>query len=296
MQKLEEYQMKRLFCVMVLVIGWGAPCTADPLDDATAAMVDQIKTRKPLDDSAIRNASPAAAYKALRPYLTDAAESVRSHTVSWIVEVMANAKDPKERGEGLDILLGIVAQHEPPGDAVALAGMLKVTHRQDFNDEQRNKIGALLADHPYRDLILVAGIAAADSYKEPLRKMATGTPLELARNAQLALGRMGEREQSQAFVDQFRHLPTIQKLGRFDQLGYLRTAEAIDALKECLFGEEEIKTQGDILGVKLSTLALEQLAKLIHGFPIPTKAFYTDKDVADARQWMKAHQNFEVIQ
>ena len=145
-------------------------------------------------------------------------------------------------------------------------------------------------------MLLLAGIAHSTTMILILRTM----PVEgwTGIRVNMALARAGDAKSNTAFLKEFREASLRERMLRISQVSYVRTPEAVALLRDYLSSREETPTEGDMIGQKLSHMALMELRKVVKGLPPGERGSpysVTEKDVGDAIQWLKDHPNPEIM-
>jgi hypothetical protein len=284
---------KTFLCLVVLL---SAGAGADTLDESVSRLMEKIRSGGTVDDTAVRRAPAGDVYRVMRLYLQAGNNLVREKAIYAIADAAARAAKPDERAEGIDILMSQLTSGVPDNVRLAINRLVAIAKKKDFDEKQKSQIGDLLrGKSSSSDTVLLAGIAASESYIKLLKMIAESDRGEISRDARLALGRMGERDANLGFIREFASMRLLDKIRAMPHLAYLRTPEAVATLRDCLFSEDEIPSDGDMLGVKLSHAALEPLTQIIKDFPIEHRFHFTDNEVDDARIWMRRHPSTEVV-
>jgi hypothetical protein len=124
--------------------------------------------------------------------------------------------------------------------------------------------------------------------------------LPIAWQAKLACARMGEREDIRECIEIVRaNKDSAQRLTvRLADVGYIRQPESVAYLQEILFSDGRYpELDSDIISAPLASYAIDVLSACLEGFPVPRSVsrYYTDEDIAKARDWMLEHKDWKII-
>jgi hypothetical protein len=194
------------------------------------------------------------------------------------------------------MLLSVAASTRRPDDTSALSVLLKVAQEKDFDAASAAMLEKILANNPPSDAIMLAGIAHSSGMITILKTM----PIEGRRGVyvKMALARAGDTKSSETILMDYKESTLQERMMQITRLSYMRTPETMGLLKDYLSSSEEIPTQGDMIGSKLSHLALIELRKFVKDLPPGEKRLLysvTEKDIESAIQWLKDHPNPEII-
>lgn len=247
---------------------------------------------------------PAEILPLLAAHEKDRMKEVRWEAYALAWQLGALSKDREVRRKCVDQLAAGLADEDASNwqwNASRLVGF----NPAEFSPAAQAQVRTMLQDdNRATDAAVVAGAAGMNDLEPELSRLAAlvdghGKPTKTALYSRLALARLGNREAIEFCVTQARAKTSmVGKIRMIPMMMYIRQPEGTAFVRAVLESDERLpslRDKGRDDGTPGNRYALDAMAHLLEGFPVPAKAgfgSYTDHDLQLARNWANQQPKF----
>jgi hypothetical protein len=278
---------------------WPSFALSDTRQDV-AELMAAVRTGAEVDNSKVMKAPAPEVLTALRSHASDRSRPVRLHAVALAIELGTMSPELGFRQQVTNHIVAVAVSYPDKDTGIgrwALTALQRFSP-PDFTEQSRQAVSKLLdAAHPSSEALLLAGALELRAKKarllELMRDVDETGPWWARRSwsARLALARMGDKDQIQYVIQKIEaESDSVVRVTQLKNLAYLRQPLAVEVLVRYLLSDEVLP---ELYGqsVPIAQYALDVLAQIIPGFPLPGRGspIYTEDELKTARDWVKSH-------
>lgn len=256
-----------------------APVKADVAQDV-ATMLEQVRNRVTIDDSAVRKAPRQEVLTALWNHINDPSPSVRIFTLGEALGIAKHTSDRQLQQEAVELTLTGVEQEPFPALVENITSSMLSLPRSAFSKKSKGVIERLVLRDNMRgdvlaNVIRLAGVASVNSRKvwDKIRALAQLSEPFVQGNSPSneapywALARVGDKKTIQFFVSFLDAVSNSADQGNaIYNLAYLRQPETVAALTRVLFSEVRTPGLEGREGLKWAEVVLTYLGETVEDF------------------------------